>query len=254
MQPLTIAEDPLGATPPSKNIARRAASDLALGLLPLLAVAAGIATVVDLRPDYMLYTLTLYALECALVLRYIPVDLPAPGIGAANRVTLGRSILVMPLAALALYPATPGQRGYWWIVAIGTAALLLDGADGWLARRHAVCTDFGGRFDMEVDAFMMLVLSVLLWTSNKVGPWVLLIGAVRYMFVVAGGIWTGLRGELYPSLRRKLICVVQGVVLLICLGPVVPAVLASALSAGALLLLLFSFAVDIRQLTLTPPS
>ena len=254
MQPLTTVEDPLGETPPSNNIARRAANDLALGLLPLLAVAAGVATVVGLGFDYVLYALTLYALECAVVLRSVPDDLPAPGIGLANRLTLGRSTLVVPLATLALYPATLGQRDYWWIIVVGTAALLLDGADGWLARRHATCTDFGGRFDMELDAFMVLALSVLVWTSSKVGPWVLLIGATRYLFVAAGGIWPRLRGELHPSWRRKVICVAQGIVLLICLGPVVPAALASALSAAALLLLLYSFAVDIRQLTLTPPS
>ena len=251
---MTIVEDPLGATPPSKSIVRRVANDLALGLLPLFAVATGIAMVLGLGSGYVLYVLILYALECAVLLWAAPADLPTPGIGLANRITLGRSTLVIVLAALALYPATMGQRDNWWIIILGTAALLLDGADGWMARRYTACTDFGGRFDMELDAFMLLALSVLVCTSNKVGPWVVLIGALRYVFIAAGGIWPRLQSKLQPSLRRKAICLVQGVVLLICLGPIVPPALASALSAGALLLLFCSFAVDVRRLTLTPPS
>ena len=160
----------------------------------------------------------------------------------------------MPLAALALYPeAASGNRAQWWIILVGAAALSLDGIDGWLARRTGTYTDFGGRFDMELDAFLMLGLSVLVWTSNKVGWWVLLIGVLRYLFLAAGWIWPALRGELPPSRRRKSICVVQGITLLVCLAPVVPAAPATVLGAGALLLLIYSFAVDVRQLMLAPP-
>ncbi len=244
----------MSATVPSKTPARRARNDLALGLLPMLAVAVGLRTLLGLTLDYVLVALTLYALECALVLRAVPADLPAPGAGVANRVTLGRSALVMPLAALALYPAAAsGNRAQWWIILVGAAALSLDGIDGWLARRTGTCTDFGGRFDMELDAFLMLGLSVLVWTSNKVGWWVLLIGVLRYLFLAAGWIWPALRGELPPSRRRKSICVVQGITLLVCLAPVVPAAPATVLGAGALLLLIYSFAVDVRQLMLAPP-
>ncbi len=242
----------MSATVPSTTPARRARNDLALGLLPMLAVAVGLRAILGLSPDYVLVALTLYALECALVLRAVPADLPVPGAGVANRVTLGRSALVMPLAALALYPAASSNRAQWWIILVVAAALSLDGIDGWLARRTGTCTDFGGRFDMELDAFLVLALSVLVWTSNKVGPWVLLIGALRYLFVAAGWIWPTLRGELPPSRRRKWICVVQGITLLVCLAPVVPAAPASALGAGALLLLIYSFAVDVRQLMLAP--
>ena len=92
---------------------------------------------------------------------------------------------------------------------------------------------------------------MLVWLSDKVGPWVLLIGAFRYLFVAAGWLWPSLRGELRPSQRRKAICTTQGVALLVCLLPVVPATLAAVSAASALLLLTYSFAVDIRQLALT---
>ena len=45
-----------------------------------------------------------------------------------------------------------------------------------------------------------------------------------------------------------MICVVQGAALLIGLGPIIPAPLASLTLAGALVLLTYSFAVDVRWL------
>ena len=38
-------------------------------------------------------------------------------------------------------------------------ALLLDAVDGGVARRTGTVSGFGARFDMEVDAFLILVLS-----------------------------------------------------------------------------------------------
>ncbi|HJO03430.1 MAG TPA: CDP-alcohol phosphatidyltransferase family protein [Acidobacteriota bacterium] len=251
MKSLTTANDPVGATAPTKTSARRAGGDLVLGLLPLLAVTFGMRAALGLPIDYVMAPLTLYALQCAAVVSAVPLDAPGHGLGAANRATLGRSTLVMPVASLVLYPMALGGSAAWWIILVGGVALLLDGFDGWLARRTSSCTEFGGRFDMELDAFFIMGLSMLVWLSDKVGPWVLLIGAFRYLFVAAGWLWPSLRGELRPSQRRKAICTTQGVALLVCLLPVVPATLAAVSAASALLLLTYSFAVDIRQLALT---
>ncbi len=238
----------MGATVPSTGAARRASNDLALALSALLAAAVGFQAAIDLPFDYLMVALTLYALQGAVVVWAVPAKLPTPGIGVANRVTLARSTLVMPVAALTPYSTVLGERAYWCIVLAGAVALALDGVDGWLARRTGTCTDFGGRYDMELDAFFMLALSVLVWRSNKVGAWVLLIGVLRYLFVAAGRVWPALRRELQPSLRRKAICVVQGLALLACLAPGVAPALASAGATGALVLLTYSFAVDVRRL------
>ena len=64
------------------------------------------------------------------------------------------------------------------------AALVLDSVDGRVARRTASTTAVGARFDMEVDAFLILVLSA--YVVQSVGLWVLTIGAARYAFVAAG--------------------------------------------------------------------
>ena len=97
---------------------------------------------------------------------------------------------------------------------------------------------------METDAFLMLVLSTLVWAEGRAGIWVLLIGAMRYLFVGASFILPALRSELFPSFRRKLVCVIQGIALLVALGPIIPAPMALTVSALALAMLTWSFAVD----------
>ena len=227
---------------------RRTGNDLAVALILLVAVAAATRRLFDLPITYLLQSIALYALMAALVLRYAPAALSGPGLGAANRVTLVRATLLLPVAALVVQPAIRTDAGYWWIIAVCTVAMMLDGVDGWMARRTGTSTAFGGRFDMELDAFLMLALSVLVWLSGKVGPWVILIGGLRYLFVAASWFWSPLRAELPPSQRRQAVCVVQGIVLLVCLGPIISSAMASAVAGGALVLLTYSFAVDVRWL------
>jgi hypothetical protein len=69
---------------------------------------------------------------------------------------------------------------------------------------------------------------------------------MRYAFVAASWRWPALATELPPSLRRKIVCVIQGVVLLVALGPIIPAGMAVAVAAGGLAVLSWSFAVDVR--------
>ena len=226
---------------------RLAGRDLVAGLPATLAVALITRRVFDLPASYFLHAVVLYMLLAGLILWRLPGSLPGPGLGTANRVTLGRAALVLPLAALALQPAVLWAAGAWWIIAVSTAAMILDSADGWIARRtHA--TPFGARFDLELDAFLILALSVLVYQSGQAGAWVLLIGALRYAFVAAGWVWSALTAELPPSRRRQTVCVIQGVVLLLCLAPIVPSVTASVVAGAALGLLSASFAVDVRWL------
>ena len=82
----------------------------------------------------------------------------------------------------------------WWLVALIVPTLLLDAVDGPVARRTGTVTEAGGRLDMQVDAGVLVVLSVA--AAPVVGIWVVLIGALRYVFVAAS--W------LRPSLRRPL--------------------------------------------------
>ncbi len=227
---------------------RRAGEDLLAGLAPLLAGALGAWYAFDLPAVYFADVLGLYGLLAALLVYTVPARLPPPGIGPANRVTLFRATLLLPICALMLHAPTPDAGLRWWVIVVGTIVMMLDAVDGQVARRSGGVTRFGARFDMELDAFLLLTLSVLVWWSGQTGPWVILIGLLRYLFVAAGWIWPELAAELPDSFRRKAVCVAQGVVLLTCLGPIIPATVAATIAGLALALLIWSFGVDVRWL------
>ena len=227
---------------------RRAVGDLTVGLFAVLVMTAATRWLFGVSDTYVAQSIGLYCGLAVLVLWSPPDTLTGRGLGPANRVTLGRSTLVLPVSALALEPASLTDDLWWWVIGVSTIAMVGDGIDGYVARRTGTSTAFGARFDMEVDSFLTLALSILVWRSGKVGPWILLIGMFRYLFVIAGWLWPALTAELLPSQRRKAVCVIDGVVLLVCLGPVIPSSVASPAAAAALLLLTWSFAVDIRWL------
>ena len=243
-------------TPPPPSSMERPRSpfgDVALGLLPLVAVSLATCWMLALPTRHVLLAVASYSGLGALLLAKLPSDHPGPGLGPANRLTLARASLVLPLAALALLPGVFTETGYWWMVGLSSSALALDGLDGPLARRTGTESTFGARFDMELDAFLLLALSALVWRSGKVGFWVLLIGGLRYSFVLGELLWPPLRRTLPPSRRRKVVCVAQGIVLVICLAPVTQTAPATTLAASALLLLVYSFVVDTWWLTRSGP-
>lgn len=225
--------------------------DLALGVVPLLGVAGATAGLLALPSGYFATSLTLYAVQVAVVAWSVPDGLPGPGLGPANRVTLLRSALSLPVVALLGWPAVLDDAACWWVIGVTSVAMALDGVDGWLARRTGTGTDFGARWDMELDSFLLLGLSGLVWLDGRLGAWVLLIGGLRYLFVAAGWLWPVLRGDLPPSVRRKTACVVQGIVLLVCLGPIIPAQVAAAAAAAGLAFLVYSFGADVIWLART---
>jgi phosphatidylglycerophosphate synthase len=224
----------------------------------LLAFPAGatlawiVVRTLDLSAGFPLRVFAVYASVGLLILLTRPTGFPGRGMGAANRVTLLRIVVALPVAGFALQGGSLGETVRWWIVGLGTIALVLDGVDGWVARRTGSGSDFGARFDMETDALLLLVLSVLAWRSGQVGAWVLGIGAMRYLFVAAGAAVERLRQPLPPSLRRKAVCVVQGIALLVCLGPIVPSDLARLVAGLALAALGASFALDTWWLMRSP--
>ncbi|TBW51548.1 CDP-alcohol phosphatidyltransferase family protein [Marinobacter halodurans] len=164
-------------------------------------------------------------------------------LGAANRVTLIRGTLVCIAAAFVPFSHYAAQHA--WVIAwISLIALIMDGIDGATARRTQSSSAFGARFDMELDAALMLVLCALLVTQGKVGAWALAIGLMRYLFVVAGWLLPRLKAPLPASRLRKTVCVWQLVTLMVCLLPWISGALASAFLGIALALLVYSFGRD----------
>lgn len=189
------------------------------------------------------------------VARGLTAHHPHPRLGAANRITLARAAITCLIATRAIEPAPLGQQERWMLAAIAVAALLLDGADGWAARRQGLASAFGARFDLEVDAFAILVLSITVVKAHAVPCWALAIGLMRYLYLAGGLALPLLRRPLPPrpiaDQRRKTIAVVQSLGLIIAMAPAISPGCAQAACAVALGLLVYSFAADIVILRCT---
>ncbi len=187
-----------------------------------------------------------FALLLVFLLVSLPRHHPPLNFGAANRVTLARAAMVAMLIGYVGVETQPMLA--WCVMGVATLAACLDALDGLLARRHGTVSAFGARFDMETDAGLILVLSLLVWQFDKAGPWVIAAGLMRYVFVLAGLWLPWLRTALPSSLRRQSVCVVQVVTLIMCLAPVVPAPWSAALAAFGLAALSTSFLLDVAWL------
>ncbi|WP_326540865.1 CDP-alcohol phosphatidyltransferase family protein [Pseudorhodoferax sp.] len=238
----------LSAQAPAPLLRRDAARALALGALALLAFAAAVTAAAGLGPWFVPKALALFGLGAACVWHGLAAHAPHARFGAANAVTLARLALVALLAAAAGEPLASAPGTAWAAVALATLAATLDAVDGPLARRSGQASAFGARFDMETDALLILVLSVLVLQFGKAGAWVLACGGMRYAFVLAARAWPWLDAPLPPSLRRKTVCVLQIVALIVCLAPAVPLPWSTAIAALGLLALACSFATDIAWL------
>jgi phosphatidylglycerophosphate synthase len=195
---------------------------------------------------YALKAALVFAVVMAIVRRGLAAHHPFPRFGPANQVTTIRALLAALASALIGEAATPGIA---WCV-VGAAALVgaLDGIDGWLARRSGMASDFGARFDMETDAFFILVLSMLAWHHGKAGAWVILCGLIRYAFVAAGWILPWMARPLRSTTRGKAVAVGQMAGLALALAPPVRPPLSAVVCAVTLGTLVWSFAIDVLWL------
>jgi phosphatidylglycerophosphate synthase len=161
-----------------------------------------------------------------------------PAMFPADWVTLTRALLIAGVAALVAdsfgrpVPVTA-------LVTLSTVALVLDAVDGQVARRTGTATALGGRIDGEVDAFLILLLSIVV--SQDYGGWVLVIGAARYALLLAGWLIPWLAAPLPPRYWGKVVCAVQGIVLTVAASGLLDRLAGMIAVAAALLLLAESF-------------
>jgi phosphatidylglycerophosphate synthase len=192
---------------------------------------------------YAVKACTAMAIIAFAVLAGLKSHHPFARFGPANQVTAVRAMLVALTLGLIGEPA--GPRHAVAAVVLAAFATTLDGVDGWLARRTSMASDFGARFDMEVDALLILALSILAWQYGKAGPWVIASGLLRYLFIAAGWIWPWLAAPLPSSWRGKVICVVQIAGLMLAVSPIVPWPASAFVAAASLAALAYSFLVDV---------
>jgi phosphatidylglycerophosphate synthase len=212
----------------------------ALGLLPLTWFGTMIAVLC-------------YALVTFLVVAGLSLHAPHRHFGIANSITLSRAAFGVVLLAVAAEEALGSghvlDTAFRWGLTVAAAmALLLDGVDGWVARRNNMTSGFGVRFDMEADGLFLLALTLILIVGGIVGPWVLASGVTYYLFRLAGRFWPVLAAPLFPSWRRKAIFGTQAALLIIAIAPALPLWLAQLCCVTGVTLLLYSFGVDIAWL------
>ena len=227
---------------PDAPLRASAVATALLALVAVIALAEVARAVLPLGDVYSVKAGATFTVVILVAFGFLQHYHPFPHFGAANQITTIRAVLVALIVALFGEPRFPS-------VAAGAAltsllAASLDGVDGWLARRQRIASAFGARFDMEIDALLILVLAILVSRFEKAGPWVIVSGLLRYIFAGAGRYWPWLAAPLPPSRRRQTICVVQIVALTIALLPAVAPPLSTICAAVALVSLAYSFLVD----------
>ncbi len=164
-------------------------------------------------------------------------------LGPANTVTLVRAAAVAGVTAL-LVESWSGDVPAPVLVTLASVTLALDLVDGRLARARGSVTVLGAAFDMETDAFLILVLSG--YAVPLVGAWVLLIGLARYLLLVATALRPWLGAPAPPRPWAKVVAAVQGVALVVVASGLLPTRVAQAVLGAALALLAESFAHQVR--------
>jgi len=163
---------------------------------------------------------------------------------AAGTLAVANTLTFVRLTLVTTLPWHLAWMPRWGFVALVTSLLVLDGLDGPVARARGESSEVGALFDMETDGLTVMVLSLLLWTRDGIGAWVLACGLWRYVFVVVTAIFPAL-GDVPPSrLYRTLFGVVM-VALACAFVPWRP--LAYTAAVVATLLLSFSFLHSIAR-------
>ena len=225
---------------------RTATLGVALGGVATVLAAFALARTLVLGDAVVWRTAAGVLVGGGLLLSMASQHLRAPSFGAANGVTLARGAMTLLLAAV-IGVRSSAALG-WTVVAVAAIAVVLDGVDGRLARSRNEANAFGARFDMEVDALLILVLAALVWHLDKAGAWILAAGLLRYAFVLASFGLSWMRRDLPPSRRRQTVCVLQIVSLIGALVPSVSPPLSAAVALAGLVLLVWSFGVDVMWL------
>jgi phosphatidylglycerophosphate synthase len=112
-------------------------------------------------------------------------------IGGANRLTLMRGLFIGMIAGF-VFSGPAGQypnaaAWSWWPGCLYLLAALLDGLDGYWARRFGTPTRLGQELDLHTDALGMLVAISVAIGAQRLPPYYLVAGVAFYAFRF--GLW-----------------------------------------------------------------
>ena len=245
---LTLARAPATGERAQRGPLAGAAATILAGLLALVVISAAIGSAAGFDWRFAPAAIVVYGAIAIIALTGLRYH-PHRRFGAPNIVTTVRAVATALFAGVLIeaerLDREPFEAWTWGFAAIALFALILDGVDGYLARRLSLVSPYGARYDMEVDALLILLLSALAYGLGKAGVFVLAIGLMRYAFVGAQLVLPWLAAELPASFRRKAICVLQAAALGAMITPIVQPPWSQTLAAFTVALLVWSFAVDV---------
>ncbi len=117
-----------------------------------------------------------------------------PSPGWANLLTSFRLIILLASIFLS---SVIGHKTMAFVLIL---FLILDGFDGYLARKYKQETDFGKYLDMETDALFVCLMSLFLYFEQYFSWWIIIIGLLRYLNVMAEFLFVN-KNALDPRLK-----------------------------------------------------
>lgn len=180
----------------------------------------------------------------ALALLVAP-DRHAP-LGPASVVTLVRAVLTAWVIGFVGQPVAATHAGALWFAA--GFAFFLDAVDGRVARSTGTASPEGARLDMELDGLTVFGLTALLWWLDRAGPWVMLAGLWRYLWIGASLVLPWMNRPLFPSSRRPWACGIHLLCTIFAILPWSMGWIGPTLALVGFLAVTASFAIDFAWL------
>jgi CDP-diacylglycerol--glycerol-3-phosphate 3-phosphatidyltransferase len=115
-----------------------------------------------------------------------------------NRLTILRLILTLPFVA-ALSLQFPGAKLLALILFIASSAT--DYADGYIARKFHLITDFGKLMDPLVDKIMTMSAFICLVSLGNVPAWAVIVIVSRELLITGLRLMAAARGKVLPAER-----------------------------------------------------
>ncbi|HSU41440.1 MAG TPA: CDP-alcohol phosphatidyltransferase family protein [Polyangiaceae bacterium] len=150
----------------------------------------------------------------ALILTTRGAHTPSGAFGWGNAITSLRFVLSSCVGVV------PASVPTWALGATTLVLFALDGLDGAVAKRRGEASPFGAYFDMETDAYFVLVAGLALFQRGRYGAWILVAGLLRYAYVVALALVPARRGDVprFAFGRHAFTTLMLGLVLGMVLG------------------------------------
>ena len=210
---------------------------LIAGSIPMLLLAF---LLVGFQPLELSLATAFYFVGSLLIIRLLRRGFTLNSLGAGNLITLIRFVAVSALFSAIFVSANP-----WLIVVISVLAMVLDGFDGFFARKTGAVSEFGARLDMEVDSALAVVLALNIWLSGIASPLIVLLALPRYLFAAASYLFSWLNKPLPERYSRKVVSVIQVATLVGLNAPIIPSWFVLPVSLIVAASLIWSFGKDV---------